>query len=491
MDKVDPFVLIKPSLFSSGFTLLLIGLTYLLYRKLEKAAIATSFFLYFFYSYGYFVTPIAIANNGISFSLRKQLPIAWAIILLAALIILAFYKEIKPVQTKFFNIIALTFLFLTSANIVIFAIGNFDKKQNLLKQETTDIPKLAKDKTQSQPDIYYLILDGYGRKDTLNEIYNFDNGLFIDYLRNHGFFVAENSAANYCQTYLSLSSSLNFTYLDTIAGKYADTNNVDPLIELIENNRVFRILKSAGYKTVSIASGYSGTNLEETDFHFKANLLDTEFYRVLIDTTFLSALRLKLFNSSLIQIKAHRQRIKNAFDVLPRIKQKISSPFITFSHLLCPHPPFVFNADGSPAEETRYFSLNDGNHWRDEKSKYLEGYKNQLKYINSKLIKLVNELLTNKGNKIIILQSDHGPGSQLNWGSAEKTNMKERLPCFYAVYFPDKDYSALNNRISPVNTFRIIFNKYFKTDYPVLENRSYFSTWEKRYNFVDVTKEAY
>ncbi|MGM0600138.1 MAG: sulfatase-like hydrolase/transferase [Candidatus Rifleibacteriota bacterium] len=491
IDKINPADIFLPIAVSMGFTLLMLGFTYLLYKKLEKAAIATSFFLYFFYAYGYFVASIAIANDGISFALRKQIPIGWIIMLLAALVILAFYKEIKPVQIRFFNIVSLTFLILTSANILFFAINNYGENQSLLNQVDDENQCISSKSNDIHPDIYYLILDGYARKDVLKEIYDFKNDPFIEFLHNKGFFVAEKSAANYCQTYLSLSSALNFTYLDAISKKYKKSGNVGPLIELIENNRVFRILKSAGYKSISTASGYSGTNLEKTDLHFPANLLDTEFVRVLMDTTFLSALRLKFFNNNSMQIEAHRQRVKQAFSILPQIKQKVGSPFISFSHILCPHPPFVFNPDGSLVEETRYYSLNDGSHWRDEKSKYIKGYKGQIEYINNNITELVEKLLSDEREKIIIIQSDHGPGSGLHWEKPDKTNMKERLGCFYAVYFSDRDYSQLQHVISPVNTFRIIFNKYFKTDYPILENRSYFSTWKKRYNFIEVTKEVY
>jgi hypothetical protein len=491
IDKVNPVDIISPILLSIGFTILMLGITYLFYRRLEKAAVATSFFLYFFYAYGYFVASVAIANNGISFELRRQIPIGWTIMLLVAWIILAFYKEIKPVQTKFFNMIAFTFLFLTSANIFLFAFNNYGKKQELLKSINSGNHAITDTSANLHPDIYHLILDGYGRNDVLDELYNFDNSSFIEFLRNKGFFVAEKSAANYCQTYLSLSSTLNFTYLEGISKKYKGSDNVAALMELIENNRSFRILKSAGYKTVSTASGYSGTNLETTDLHFAGSLLDTEFYRVLMDTTFLSALRFKAFNNNLLQIQAHRNRVKQVFFILPQLNKQISSPFIAFSHILCPHPPFVFNPDGSRAKKTLYYSLNDGSHWRDEKSKYIEGYTSQVKYINNQLIKLIDKLVSDNKKKIIIIQSDHGPGSELNWNSAEKTNMKERLANFYAVYFYDRDYSNLQNKISPVNTYRIILNKLFKTDYEILENRSYFSTWKNRFDFIDVSKKVY
>lgn len=52
--------------------------------------------------------------------------------------------------------------------------------------------------TKPLPDIYYLILDGYGRKDMLHEFYEFDNSNFIKDLHDLGFFVADESRPNYC-----------------------------------------------------------------------------------------------------------------------------------------------------------------------------------------------------------------------------------------------------------------------------------------------------
>jgi len=111
------------------------------------------------------------------------------------------------------------------------------------------------------PDIYYIILDGYGRSDVLKELYGFDNAEFLAHLVDQGFVVPAESHSNYVQTYLSLASSLNLTYLDKLQ-KAMDDKATDrrPLRYLIENNSVARLLRQAGYQFVFMPSSYSATS---------------------------------------------------------------------------------------------------------------------------------------------------------------------------------------------------------------------------------------
>jgi hypothetical protein len=62
------------------------------------------------------------------------------------------------------------------------------------------------------PDVYYIVLDGYGRADVLSSIFNYDNSEFIEFLKEKGFYVGERSHSNYIETYLSLTSSLNLVH---------------------------------------------------------------------------------------------------------------------------------------------------------------------------------------------------------------------------------------------------------------------------------------
>src|SRR5690606_9774336 len=63
------------------------------------------------------------------------------------------------------------------------------------------------------PDIYYVIMDGYARSDTLKRDYGYDNSQFEGFLKEKGFHVIEDSRSNYRWTFLSLASSLNMEHL--------------------------------------------------------------------------------------------------------------------------------------------------------------------------------------------------------------------------------------------------------------------------------------
>jgi hypothetical protein len=77
----------------------------------------------------------------------------------------------------------------------------------------------------------------------------------------------------------------------------------------------------------------------------------------------------------------------------------------------------------------------------------------------------------------------------LDWRSAEKSNLEERFSILNAYYLPGDGDAGLYDQISPVNTFRLIFNLYFGTEYARLEDESYFSTVARQYSFQLVTDE--
>ena len=57
-----------------------------------------------------------------------------------------------------------------------------------------------------------------------------------------------------------------------------------------------------------------------------------------------------------------------------------------------------------------------------------------------------------------------------------------------AYYFPDHEAGKwLYDGITPVNIFRVVFNRYFGAQYKLLEDKSYYSTADKPYDFMDAT----
>ena len=100
---------------------------------------------------------------------------------------------------------------------------------------------------------------GYARGDVLKKWYGYDNQPFLDHLAARKFFIASKAKSNYCQTGLSLSSTLNMGYLTNISEKDKRTNSRVSLIKSIYANAICRKLRKQGYKIVAYSSGYHMT----------------------------------------------------------------------------------------------------------------------------------------------------------------------------------------------------------------------------------------
>ena len=151
----------------------------------------------------------------------------------------------------------------------------------------------------------------------------------------------------------------------------------------------------------------------------------------------------------------------------------IEEPTFAFIHFILPHGPFIFDRDGN-------LTLFKPSIFREQDPALQEhlGYLEQLIFINKKFEAVVDELLSKSDvPPIIILQADHGPhwvplqgGGELT----EETIVKERMKILNAYFLPDNGKQLLYESVTPVNSFRIVFNLYFDTDYELLEDESYY-----------------
>lgn len=92
-------------------------------------------------------------------------------------------------------------------------------------------------------------------------------------------------------------------------------------------------------------------------------------------------------------------------------------------------------------------------------------FSNYIIYTDKQVIKLADSLLRMK-NAVIIFQSDHGVNE------FEGSEKKDAFRNYSAFYFPDRDYHQLYQGMSNVNTFRVLFNKYFGQQLPLLSDSS-------------------
>ena len=121
------------------------------------------------------------------------------------------------------------------------------------------------------------------------------------------------------------------------------------------------------------------------------------------------------------------------------------------------------------------------------RKEYVDGYRAHLNFLNKRITATLDTILAaSERPPVIIIQGDHGPGSRLDFTSVEGTDLKERFGILNACYFPEGADEHLYDSISPVNTFRLVLNRYFGTQLQLLEDRSYFTPDQDPYRFIPV-----
>jgi hypothetical protein len=333
------------------------------------------------------------------------------------------------------------------------------------------------------PDIYYIILDGYGRADMLQTLHGFDNSAFVESLEKRGFVVASNSQSNYARTLLSLSSSLNMQYLDHMSAAMGDSELWWPVSNTLQHSEVRSILESWGYKTVFFANNSDYSDIRDGDIYEKPFPIQLDnFSGLFLYQTNLGLLaEIEPLGIADLSYDTHRQIILHNFERLPKVAA-IEGPKYVFAHIIAPHPPYVFDRAGNPMEPDYPFTLSV-----EERKGYIE----QLQFINLKILETIDGILANSdAPPIIIIQGDHGPGTMTNHNSPEHSCLYERYSILNAYYLPGVDKMSVPMDLSPVNSFRFLFNTYFDTRLDLLPNRQYFSTSAHFYQFTDVTNQT-
>jgi hypothetical protein len=266
-------------------------------------------------------------------------------------------------------------------------------------------------------------------------------------------------------------------------------------------------LSAMDYEIVTFATGYHVTEIENWDHYLspRSESSDSDesfwfqvnpFEVLLLQSTALSALpdpqqieslrQADLFSGDLtntlsrLLYQQHRERILFSFEHLADFASREGDYFV-FAHILAPHPPFVFDSRGEATNPDAFYSLKDAG-----VPDYVDGYREHLTFTNSLLKVAISEILeASDSPPIIVIQGDHGPGSRLNWEAGE-IDLNERMSIFNAYLLPGAE-GILYPEITPVNSFRLIFNCYFGANLELLEDRSYFSGSGSPYDFEEVT----
>ncbi len=461
---------IRPLLVSVAVAGLLFLLFSLFYRDWHRAAFATTAILVLFFTYGHVFD---LLQKMAKFPFSAWLGGLWLVLAILALVWAGLPRSRFQNAALTLNVISLGLVLVSAVQVVNKSLPAVTET-NKPADPKAPIQALHVPAGQTPPDIYYFILDSYGRSDLLKNNLQYDNSAFVSDLQNLGFYVAGCSQSNYPRTDVSLGSSLNLDYLQNLNDKFTPENaDRTQLWESILHSTVSYELEHAGYKTVAFASGFAFTEMTTADTYLAPSLVwsaMTEFETLLIRTTPARHLEdLGLVDLARIDGQRYRDRTRLVLGSMDRLAHMPGPKFI-FAHLVIPHPLFVFAPDGSPTNPSLFMDAN-GIYSQDN---YFKGYRNQVAYIDDQMEKAVTTLLTESSNPpVIVIQGDHAPWLQKG---------SDQFKILNAYYLPGHN-DLLYPAVSPVNTFRLIFDTYLGAEYPLLEDISYASPVPNVFDF--------
>jgi hypothetical protein len=393
------------------------------------------------------------------------------------------------VATRAANAVGAVLVAIPLAQIAAYAIETAGTPRPTLGRQ---VPPPPRGPSGPLPDIYFIVLDAYARADVLAQVYGHDNSEFLEHLTERGFRVAEGASSNYGQTDLSLASTLNLDYLDALVDQLgAGSDDHRPLHELIENGWLRNFLAERGYTFLAFDSGYPAARIETADVTLAPERALNSFRNELSNVTPLADLRRDRDARQLFDL--FRERILFILEGLSRVPALGHAPVFTFAHIESPHPPFVFGPSGEKRYPGKRFHDHDGD-WLIKKggltvSQYRARYRDQVVFLNRALRRAIDALLeASPTPPVILLMGDHGPRSGLVWNDVDATDHWEALGILSAYHLPGASDDLVYPELSPVNAFRLVLDHYFGTELGLLEDRNYFSTARRPYDFVDVTE---
>ncbi|MCX7835748.1 MAG: hypothetical protein N2450_06740 [bacterium] len=394
-------------------------------------------------------------------------------LLLFLLGIIILFKHVSENTTRFFNLFSVALLILLYFQYLEKKNGNTSS----IGFNLTTTKRFEKVTIPQKPNLYYLILDSYPREDILRDLYQYDNSDFIHFLQDKKFFVADSAKSNYMLTYLSLSSSLNQMYLDTVVVNLG-VNSIEraPIYDIGTNNLTVLTLKKQGYQYYHCSSGWGYTNSNpHADKQFYSSFMN-EFNELFYKNTIFSHLESKI---NLSRVSSQHRFNRNIDSIIANVQQN-KSPLFVFAHFFPPHPPYIFDENGNLPKFTTSLLASKGHSNR-------RLFVQQLKYVNRKIKELIENICKYDPQAIILLQADHGMNSTKQMDDEKVISdslMFERSAILLAFRIPHlKDSTVLRHHLTPVNLFRIVFNELGFPKQELLPDVSYFSTYDKPYRF--------
>jgi len=314
-----------------------------------------------------------------------------------------------------------------------------------------------------RPDIYFILVDGYARSDMLKRYAGYDNTPFEDSLAQRGFKIRSEAKSNYSQTRFSVSSTLNMQYLELPAGS-VPTSADSVLWTRIRDSKAAEVLRSHGYRYRYVGSAFPPLESSSLADESSRGSIIPAYIGTFLSTTICQPPMLAYQVPSQIYLS----NLQGQLQRLAEVRQD-DQPCFTFAHVMLPHPPFVYCAEGLVPEKDYLYPPNEL-----YDSKVMKAYVSQIDYLNARLLEMVDSVCAGKAKPIVIIQADHGGGILGKPDEPSTEQVAERLAIFSAIHAPESITRELSSSITPVNHFRILFRELLGAPLENLPDRSFF-----------------
>jgi hypothetical protein len=308
----------------------------------------------------------------------------------------------------------------------------------------------------NRPNIYFIVFDSFTSSLCLQDEFCYNNTELDSFFYKKGFYLVTHSKSNYPITPYSIASTLNFSYLaDSLQNQELTAKDLLQGITTVSQSRLIPYLKAKGYKIFN----HSVFNFRDYPATGKVFFNDLP-WNVLVQQTLPGRIKKHLiWNVTSFYNNLQASSIQETpvflqdfvYDKMNGLRsaaaEKGPAPKFVYCHLMLPHEPYYFNKDGTLKPDSLVY----------HKNSYKTDYLDQLIF-SRQLVKEMIKTIFNKDtlNKIVVVEGDHG---FRDYGEPYKTN--RYFDNLNAIYFYDKNYSALYDSMTPVNTFRVILNQYF------------------------------
>jgi hypothetical protein len=377
---------------------------------------------------------------------------------IASLLSRMFWRPVRPIGpvTRFANVASLVLAVMTGATVFAGELGGR--------------PSVPLGSGGEGPDIFVILLDGYPRADTLADQYDFDNSPFLLELERRGFDTAERSESNYNSTALTLASMLDMRHVDDIGGLQRDGDAAQQrhrLRAVLGRPQIAIQLRQLGYGVKMIGSAFPQQGILSADEYVDSGQLNAfEIAKIVEASAHGPWGRL----AAGFLASQHRERISEAFDAfeddLPG-----EQPRLVLGHVLAPHTPFVFGANGEALGLQACFPASCGfwDGWRSQlmRADFSQAAVGQISYLNRRVLDAVDLIVAHATRPpVIVIMSDHGSRSN----PADPEEMFHNL---FAAYTPG--HRGLFGRDTmPVSIFPRLLRTYLGVEVPEPDRRQFF-----------------